>query len=141
VVTELNTTGVAPAGMAVALMVKTCWCSITLVACRGETAIDASTHVLTAGPLFPDVPSVVRWNVTPPTVVSADAGTVVAPAVGEVTWTEQRPVLPLVWQLWTPLTKLAEAPSELTNEKLIVVPLAAGARVLLLLTSTSAVRV
>src|SRR5207245_4126951 len=83
-VTELKTAD-APAGIAVAVMVKTWEWVITLVAWSGEMAMDPSTQLLAAEALSPVSPSpVVRVRVTPWTPTLVDAVMVVRPAVGEL---------------------------------------------------------
>src|SRR5262249_52666032 len=64
-VIELNTTGDAPAGNAVAVTVNVCSFVIGFVALCGGTAIDASTNCLVAGPLppGPETPDVERTTV------------------------------------------------------------------------------
>src|SRR6266851_7067096 len=72
----------APSGMAVTVMVKTCWWPTSLTA-LGAMAMLASTKFFTAGPLppGPKLPAVSRVTVTPPMVTWAEALAVKLPAV------------------------------------------------------------
>src|SRR5260370_23278841 len=73
--------GASPAGNSVTVTVKTCGWLTALLAVSGLMAMFASTYCLTAGPLFPPVPSLVRVTTTPPTVKPAGAVAVHIPAV------------------------------------------------------------
>src|SRR4051794_14171843 len=73
----------------------------------------ASTHVLTAGPEFWPVASVVRVRLRPPTLTVEVARTVHTPVAAEDWVIEQEPVVPIVLQLPAALLLIV---------KLIVVP-------------------
>src|SRR5258708_11075866 len=108
-VTESKTTGLAPAGIAFTVTVKTCWWVITLVALGGPIVMKASTQVLTALTLSPGRLSPVVLVMDTPRTLSVVLGlTVVWPALVEVIDTEQLP--PVVVQVWMPPSKGALAP-------------------------------
>src|SRR5260221_11903048 len=94
VVMAWRLTGVAPAGMALTVMVKVCGLPTVLEA-LGLIEMLASTYCLTAGPLSPLRPSPVgRVTAAPPIVATALALAVKVPAVGLLMVSEQVAVLP-----------------------------------------------
>src|SRR5258708_1534507 len=81
--------GVAPAGMALTVMVKVCGFPTPLEA-LGVIKMLASTYCLTAGPLSPLRPSpVARVTATPPIVTTAPALPAQEPAVWRLMVDEQ----------------------------------------------------
>ncbi len=91
---------VAPLGIAVAVMVKTCWSLTSLTSTLGVIETEASTYRFTAGPLFGATPLVDTGTSVSPTRTFADAVPVTTPAVVRLNTTEQTPfTVPVVAQL------------------------------------------